>query len=65
MASSSVGRQPVLVSRSLKSHACNVVWGVRLAKGRLGLASWENGCLKRRRKPPVSAATFPETFVEL
>ena len=33
--------------------------------GWLGLASWENGGLKRRRKPPVSAAIFPETFVEL
>ena len=36
MASSSVGRgEPVLASRGLKSHACNVVWGVRLAKGGL------------------------------
>jgi hypothetical protein len=48
--------------------ACSV--GVRLTKGRawqgdLGLAFWENGGLKRRRKPPVSAAIFPETCVEL
>jgi hypothetical protein len=43
---------------------------VRLAKGRAwawaavtGLGSWENGGLKRRQKPPVSAAIFPETCV--
>ena len=41
---------------------------VMLAKGRAwaavtGLASWENRGLKRRQKPPVSAAIFPETCV--
>jgi hypothetical protein len=47
------------------------VWGeVGLAKGRAwqgvtGLAFWENGGLKRRQNPPVSAAIFPETCVGL
>jgi hypothetical protein len=33
--------------------------------GVTGFAFWENGGLKRRQNPPVSAAIFPETCVGL
>jgi hypothetical protein len=67
MTSSSVGRgKPVLLSSDLKSHACMQCGGLGMPRGRaFFLASWENGGLKRRRKPPVSAAIFPETCVDL
>ena len=39
------------------------VWGGGRTQGVTGLAFWENGGLKRRQNPPVSAAIFPETCV--
>ena len=57
MAKSSVGRgEPVLASRGLKFHTYNVVWGVRLAKGR-GL-TWLGVLGKRRLKATSKASSF-------